>query len=84
VPDWAIEVKRYKESNTSLMKAWWCQAVDQAEAIGQQPVVFYRLDRKPWRVMMWHDRKDLFDRYDLRGVVHCDPELWFAIVREQL
>jgi hypothetical protein len=84
VPGWAIEVKRYKEHNASLVKAWWMQAVDQAAAVGQEPVVFYRLDRKPWRVLMRFGDIELFGKYDLRGVVECDPELWFALVREQL
>ena len=34
LPDWAIEVKNYKEATPSLIKGWWEQTVDeQAEVL---------------------------------------------------
>ena len=30
LPDWAIEVKNYKEATPSLIRGWWYQTVDEA------------------------------------------------------
>lgn len=44
VPGWAIEVKRQKK----YLRSWWTQAAEQAASAGLEPVLLYRLDRKPW------------------------------------
>lgn len=44
----AIEVKRQETLN---LNAWWQQTLRQAGA-GQTPVLFYKQNRKPWRVRM--------------------------------
>jgi hypothetical protein len=47
----SVEVKRYKEVTPSLIKGWWEQTVGQANN-NEIPVLFYRGDRQPWRVVM--------------------------------
>ena len=44
VPGWAIEVKRQKKFDAS----WWQQTAEQAARADLDPVLLYRLDRKPW------------------------------------
>lgn len=44
VPGWAIEVKRAARPRLS---EWWQQTCSQAQATGQRPALFYRLDRQP-------------------------------------
>jgi len=41
----AIEVKRVERYNRL---AWWRQACEQAEALGAEPILFYRRSREPW------------------------------------
>ncbi len=48
----SVEVKRYREVNPSLIKSWWEQTVKQAISAEEIPVLFYRGDRQPWRVVM--------------------------------
>jgi Holliday junction resolvase len=48
----AIEVKRHREATPGLIDRWWRQAVTQAEADGKVPVLAYRADRCPWRVVV--------------------------------
>ena len=47
---YACEVKRYAKGKNYLT-AWWDQALRQASDVGMQPVLFYRFDRTPWRVV---------------------------------
>lgn len=49
LPGWAIEVKRAARPRIS---EWWQQTCDQAQATGQRPALFYRLDRQPWRAVL--------------------------------
>lgn len=42
-----IEVKRVAKS---ALPSWWAQAVASAKAKGKIPALWYRSDRKPWRV----------------------------------
>ena len=46
---WAIEVKRAARPR---LAEWWVQTCQQAEATGQRPALFYRLDRQLWRVVV--------------------------------
>jgi len=46
---WLIEVKRVQVSS---IPSWWRQAVASAKAKGKTPALWYRSDRKPWRVMV--------------------------------
>jgi hypothetical protein len=47
LPGWSAEVKR---ACTPRVHQWWRQAVAQAGEV--RPVLFYRLDRKPWRAVI--------------------------------
>lgn len=47
---YACEVKR-RATGKSYRPSWWAQAVRQADDAGLQPLLFYRFDRKPWRVV---------------------------------
>lgn len=52
LPGWSIECKRYASAPLALVAgSWWPQAVEQASKEGTLPVLFYRADRQPWRVV---------------------------------
>lgn len=44
-----IEVKRVQRAS---LPAWWKQAVASAKAAKKIPALWYRADRKPWRVVV--------------------------------
>ncbi len=52
----AVEIKRVKGSATSdwFSQTWWNQACAQA-VNGRVPLLAYRFDRKPWRVVTPYD-----------------------------
>jgi len=79
---WAIEVKRAK---TPLIKQWWEQAVRQAGA-SKFPALWYRLDRKYWRVVVPLHAITLDVGYslDLAWTAEITPEAFCAIVREEI
>ena len=87
VPNWAVEVKLYKSICKTDMEAFWNQAVRQARDNDMQPCVWFRQDRQPWRVMMaerWALANNVFDIRDHNIVAIVKPELWAAMVREEL
>ena len=45
-----IEVKWQKNL---LLRNWWQQAVEQADAAGGEPVLVYKTNHQPWRVRMY-------------------------------
>lgn len=49
LPGWSVECKRYRSAAPCEVAGWWAQAVRQAERDGTWPVLFYRMDRQPWR-----------------------------------
>lgn len=51
MPHFAIEVKYVEQQNPANIKAWWQQAQEQATD-GRQPVLIYRRNNEPWKVMM--------------------------------
>ena len=51
LPGWSIECKRYATITPALVAGWWAQAQRQAQAIGQEPVLFYRADKGAWRAV---------------------------------
>lgn len=55
---YAIEVKRYSKATIGLLSGWWGQACRQAGAVNKVPLLAYREDRQPWKVVMplWHLR----------------------------
>jgi len=53
LPGFAIEVKRYGNSTTDWYKPdWWEQTVHSASLTNAIPLLGYRYNRKPWRVVV--------------------------------
>lgn len=78
IPGWAPEVKRVE----AWTEAYWSQAVEQAQAVGRKPVLFYRGSRRPWVAMM--DLADLVI-YAQRGHrVEMSLEAFALVARELL
>ena len=82
VHGWAIEVRRAARAR---LAEWWQQTCQQAEAEGQRPALFYRLDRQPWRcvVALRHIAAG-FDHAPLALRVETDIEVFAALARELL
>lgn len=82
IDGWAVEVKRAARARLS---EWWLQTCTQAEATGQRPALFYRLDRQPWRVViaLRHVAAG-FDHAPLLLRIETDIEVFAALVREAL
>lgn len=47
VPIYCVEVKFAEKL---LLPKWWKQAVEQADSVGKEPLLFYRSARTQWRV----------------------------------
>lgn len=54
----AVEIKRREALSRPT---WWAQAVKQAEALGLEPLLFYRRSREPWRAMVYRHNADPAD-----------------------
>ncbi len=48
----AIEAKRYASATHAVVMGWWAQTCVQAQEAGKVPVLAYRVDRQPWRVVL--------------------------------
>lgn len=82
IEGWAIEVKR---ANRPRLMEWWLQTCQQAEATGQRPALFYRLDRQSWRVVVaLRHVATGFDHAPLALRLETDVEVFAALVRESL
>jgi Holliday junction resolvase len=79
---WAIEVKRAK---TPRLQEWWEQTVRQA-GTSKSPVLWYRLDRKYWRVIVpLHSiTRDFGHNLELAWTAEITPEAFCALVREEI
>jgi len=83
--EWAIECKRYHVVDLSAKKIFWRQAVDQAKRIDKRPVVAYREDRRPWRVIVaWPSDDDLYPIESFDATAEISLELFCALIRETL
>lgn len=83
LPWMALEVKLHATLN---LNQWWVQTISQAED-GQEPILFYRTDRKGWRVRMWGWLDAWNDRYEDRCVaslVDIAPEDFLRWFRARL
>jgi predicted molibdopterin-dependent oxidoreductase YjgC len=49
LPGYAIEIKRRE---ILAKPAWWRQTVAQADKVQQEPLCFYKQNRKPWRALV--------------------------------
>ena len=83
LPGWAIEVKRAK---APLIHQWWKQAKDQADRVGSTPALWYRLDRKPWRVIvpLYAINRSLTLHDGWEWTAEISPEAFCMIVRESM
>lgn len=81
--DWAIECKRYKEIGEAEKRAFWVQAVEQANRVGKRPAVCFRADRKPWRVLV-HAGTDLFDEIEYNSTAEISLDLFCGLIRESI
>lgn len=81
--DWAIECKRYSMIGTTEKRAFWVQAVEQANRVGKRPAVCFRQDRGTWRVLV-HAGSDCFDEIDYNSTAEISLELFCGILRESL
>jgi len=81
--DWAIEVKRYKEIGEAEKRAFWVQAVEQANRVGKRPAVCFRADRKPWRVLV-HAGTELFDEIEYNATAEISLDLFCGLIRESI
>lgn len=82
LPGWAVEVKRAAKPR---LAEWWAQTCRQAEATGQRPALFYRLDRQPWRVVIALRHIAVgFENAPLALRLETDIEVFAALVRESL
>jgi Holliday junction resolvase len=48
----AIECKRYQNVTEGNLQKWWAQAAVQAEQANLLPILAYRANRSPWRVVV--------------------------------
>ena len=48
----AIECKRYSDIQQHMLTRFWDQACRQGDASGLTPVLAYRADRQPWRIVV--------------------------------
>jgi Holliday junction resolvase len=83
VPGFAIEVKRAAKP---LIAQWWAQTVSQAELVKELPCLWYRLDRRSWRVLLplWAICADAHPSYDLEWTAEITPEAFCMIARERM
>jgi len=76
---WVIECKRYA-SGTGCKPAWWEQARKAAAATHMQPVVIYKYDRLPIRVVM---QANMLDPTIEQGhLIEMGLETFYYITRE--
>ena len=79
--DWlALEVKHQEQF---VLEAWWRQAVEQADRAGRrsfvevEPVLFYRKNHAPWRVIM-RGYLDVRGEKRVRCPVNVGPHAFLA------
>lgn len=72
LPGWAVEVKRHRTAPRASIATWWKQASRQADIDGTTPVLFYRVDRGPWRAV-WAP----FGGDQYADTCEADPALWW-------
>lgn len=82
VPGWSVEVKRHAAATRAVIAAWWAQAV--AQAGGERPVLFYRVNRDAWRAV-WPLSLQLvgaarWPAYE--WTAEGTPAAWAAVARE--
>jgi len=84
LPGWSVECKRYRSAAPCEVAGWWAQAASQAEQDGTRPVLFYRLDRHPWRCVWPADlhtgRRPVSVSFD--DTLVSDPLVWWRMCKD--
>jgi len=78
VPGWAVEVKNRGKATLGDVRAWWAQAVSQAEA-DHVPVLFYKRQRGEWRAV-WPSGNGPIEQFD--WAVEGSIETWAMVAME--
>jgi len=84
LPNWSIEVKRYSRVTPALIRGWWAQAVKQASATGNLPLLMYRANQGQWRCV-WPSALHVtpkLERFENHSdTVEADPLTWWRMTR---
>jgi hypothetical protein len=83
--DWCIEIKHHRRISDGDLSAFWTQALSQAVSEAKLACLWFREDRRSWRVLL--PLSAIYDatpwgQDDVRGTICVLPETFFAIVRE--
>lgn len=81
--EWALEIKRYRQVGIPEKRAFWVQAVEQANRVGKRPAVIFREDRKPWRVLVQIET-ECFEQISFHSTAEISLELFISLIRESL
>ena len=86
IPGWAIECKRYKEAKRNDLVRFWKQTWDQAQKVGDLPMLVVKEDRKPIDVYIQWDGAGAADLEEgsFERVVKVSFDLWVAIVKSSV
>jgi hypothetical protein len=88
LPDWAIEVKNYKEATPSLIRGWWDQTVDEAIKASRHPVLFWKQARRPWMVVVAGShligKQESIWENTYEYSITMSPEMFCTLVREKM
>lgn len=90
--DWpfCIEVKTYSNTGSDTHRpAWWQQVRKAAKAQGLIPVLWYKYDRRDWRIVMHMNHVSFalggsFDHQDETLLLTMDMDTCFYVTREIL
>ncbi len=90
--DWpfCIEVKTYSNTGSDTHRpAWWQQVRKAAKAQGLIPILWYKYDRRDWRIVMHMNHVSFalggsFDHQDETLLLTMDADTCFYVTREIL
>lgn len=83
--EWAIECKRYASIGFGDKRRFWAQTVEQAKRVDKRPVLCFREDRQPWRVVLnFTESPELYDVEDYNSTCEISLELFCGLIREGL
>lgn len=82
IPGWSVEVKRCE----TYQSGYWTQALEQARADDNRPVLFWRKSRMRWVAFVDpHDvRPDIWPEPGVHGPIQMDWEDWVKLCRGTL
>ena len=82
-PSWpfCIEVKRYGVG-AGMKNQWWSQVKNASQATGREPVLFYKYNNKPWRVVI--ELGLIQDGADESNLIEMSPTTFCFLAREEI